>query len=124
MILTSDGDMIEKITHPSHNIQKVYRLVSPHVIPDQVITEFENGIPLDEGLGIAKTKRLDDCTLEMRIITGYNRQIRRMADKAGIKIQKLTRIGIGPLSLKSLGMVKPGSYKEIKKDNLNFSFRY
>lgn len=112
--MSNDGDWINELTHPSRGKKKTYSIESGREISDYMMQMFEKGIQLDEGLAKAKCKRISDTSIEMVLETGYNRQIRRMADEAGMSIKRLKRIAVGLYKLDDYRL-KPGKYIEIEK---------
>lgn len=118
LLLTNDGDLTNKLTHPRYGIVKIYRAAIDGSIEGSVIQQLVHGVWLadpGEGKGFkAKAAKVEivkrmrersiiDITLE----EGRNRQVRRMLAKLGHKVRTLTRIRFGPLDLNRLGL-KPG----------------
>ena len=91
IVLSDDGETVNRITHPSHNLTKTY--------PIEI-----DGRPTSPAAVSAK----DATTLEFTICEGRNRQIRRLCERAGLKIKKLTRVRIGEIRDSSL---KPGKWR-------------
>ncbi len=111
LLMTNDGELTNKLTHPKHEIPKIYRVkVKPAPTEDQLQT-LQSPLELD-GYRIqpVKTeviaKNDDSAILEMTLFEGRNRQIRRMCEIADLKILWLTRIAIGDLKLGYLGRGK------------------
>jgi 23S rRNA pseudouridine2605 synthase len=118
LLLTNDGDLTNKLTHPKYGISKIYRAIVDGAIEGTAIQQLVHGVWLaDPGKGqgfkakaakvevIKRTRERSviDITLE----EGRNRQVRRMLAKAGHKVRTLTRIRFGPLDLNKLGL-QPG----------------
>ena len=111
LLLTDDGDLKNKLTHPSHSLPKVYRvkvnsevtesqmeiLTSPLVIDDYEIKPVEVRISdVDES----------GTVLKMTLFEGRNRQIRKMCEAAGLTVRRLSRVSIGNLKLDGLQVGK------------------
>jgi 23S rRNA pseudouridine2605 synthase len=107
MILTNDGELANRLTHPKYGVEKVYRaLVAGSPEPD-VIDRLTEGVWLSDGKARAKRarfvgKRGEATLVEMVLAEGKNREVRRMLAKIGHKVMSLTRVAVGPVSLKGL----------------------
>lgn len=108
VLLTNDGDLAYKITHPSHEIPKTYVAKVEGDVPEAELAKLRNGIELD---GItthrAKIKKLGFeegiSRIEITIFEGKNRQVRRMFEYIGFNVAFLKRIQLGDLKLGGLG---------------------
>ena len=112
LLLTNDGTMIHRLTHPSHEVPKTYRvLVQGPTTPDRLET-MRRGMTLKEGEKLAPVsvnvvKRQQDRTwLEMTLNQGVNRQIRRMCRELGLTVIRLIRVRQGPVDLGGLSRGK------------------
>ncbi len=122
LILTNDGDFLYRITHPRFHLDKVYRVrvsrdIQPNLIPDLLA-----GVLFEEEGKLAKAaevKKIDERTLKITILTGMNRQIRRMLMLLGYPVASLRRISFGPVQLGDLGpgKIRPLSPEEMKALN-------
>ncbi|HKL12218.1 MAG TPA: pseudouridine synthase [Halanaerobiales bacterium] len=120
LLLTNDGDLTYKITHPSHELDKEYMVVVDGLLNEDELKKFKNGIVFDEGkTSPAKIKKVNqdhkNTTYEVIIHEGMNRQIRRMFDILGYQVVSLIRVRIGNISL---GSLKPGEYKKVSRKKL------
>ena len=121
MLFTNDGALANALTHPSHQVAKMYRVtVHPAATEEQVVA-LANGVVLDDG-----TKTLpaiirvvaedeDRTVMEMSIKEGKNRQIRRMCRAVGLDVARLSRKSVGAVKL---GMLAPGKYRELKPSEI------
>lgn len=126
LLLTTDGSLIQTLTHPSHKISKQYAVTISPPLPLQTLNRLTTGIPLD-GRPTAPAK-LSSITPQpsglrflLTIHEGRNRQIRRMCEYIGAKVRSLTRLRLGPLSI---GLLPPGAYRPLTQtelDKLSFS---
>ncbi|WP_028575145.1 pseudouridine synthase [Desulfonatronovibrio hydrogenovorans] len=108
ILLTNDGELTHRLTHPSWKHPKVYRVqVRENVTPEQ-LRIMARGMILRDGQELAPVQadivssRPGSTILEMTLIQGLNRQIRRMCSDLGLTILSLTRIRQGPLSIQGL----------------------
>ncbi len=111
LLLTNDGDLAHAITHPTRHLPKVYRVKVKGKPSPEKLQRLRRGIRLEEGMTapmeIKKIKNLPaNAILEITLHEGKNRQIRRMFDKIGHSVLKLTRTRIGPIHLGSLAQGK------------------
>lgn len=117
LILTNDGDFLNRLTHPRHEIWKTY-LVRLRGVPDVVsIKKLTDGIELEDGKTLpAKVKRVDhgdpNALLEIAIREGKNRQVRRMCSAVGFPVTRLKRTAVGSVKL---GRMKPGQWRHLKE---------
>lgn len=121
LLFTNDGALANALTHPSHQVAKMYRVtVHPAATKEQVVA-LANGVVLDDG-----TKTLpaiirvvaedeDRTVMEMSIKEGKNRQIRRMCRAVGLDVARLSRKSVGAVKL---GMLAPGKYRELKPSEI------
>ena len=120
LLLTNDGDMMNRVLHPSHEVLKVYwTKVSNHVTPEE-IAALRKGVMIDGKLTSPAFVRLIreetfDTVLLISIHEGRNRQVRRMVEAVGHQVVRLRRVGFGPVSLGNLptGMWRPLTAEEI-----------
>lgn len=122
LLLTNDGEFANLMMHPSHGVSKLYRVtVRPHAEEAQVVALSE-GVTLDDGTRTqpAVISVVADepgrTVLEMTIKEGKNREIRRMCEAVGLEVIRLRRNAVGAVKL---GMLGPGSYRELTKSELN-----
>ena len=122
LLLTNDGELAHRMTHPRFKVPKTYE-VKVHGVPPRRILDFlAQGVNLEDGrTRPAKVKILrvtgKNSWLLMTINEGKKRQIRRMCEKMRYPVTKLRRIKIGPLQLRGLaiGKFRHLSEREIQK---------
>jgi 23S rRNA pseudouridine2605 synthase len=120
LLLTNDGELTQRLTHPSHEIIKTYQVITPGKIPDEKLDILRLGVPLEDGLTAPAVVTLLDYDKEsnlteftIAIHEGRNRQIRRMCDFIGFPVRQLKRTKIGKnLTLAGL---KRGQYRELSE---------
>ena len=109
MILTNDGELANLLTHPSHEIDKTYIAVVRGRVQAQTLNRLGKGVVLEDGQTAPALARLvgysrdaDTSTVEMVIHEGRKRQVRRMFEVTGHRVEKLTRTRLGGLDLRGL----------------------
>jgi 23S rRNA pseudouridine2605 synthase len=115
LLLTNDGDLANRIAHPSHGIEKEYLVeVEGGPVSAGSIRALREGVLLDDGMTApAKVSQPDPGVLRITIHEGRNRQVRRMCESVGHRVTRLVRTRIGPISDRSL---QPGSWRELTVD--------
>ena len=116
LLLTNDGDLAHRLTHPSYGVDKEY-LVEVAGDPHRgVVRRLREGVELDDGItGPAKVALLGERLLRITIHEGRNRQVRRMCDAVGTPVVRLVRTRIGPLTDRTLG---PGEWRPLTQDEV------
>src|SRR5690606_14496119 len=111
LLLTNDGDLAHRLTHPSLGVDKEY-LVEVDGEPHRgALRRLREGVELADGLTApAKVALLGDRTLRITIHEGRNRQMRRMCEAVGTPVQRLVRTRIGPLRDRRLA---PGEWRPL-----------
>ena len=107
LLLTDDGALTQKLTHPRHEIPKHYHVtVRGKVTPAQL--ERLNGSFLLDGYATrpAKVTLLSQSVLHFTLYEGRNRQIRRMCEQLGLSITRLSRVAIGEITLDGIEIGK------------------
>lgn len=120
LIMTDDGDMAFRLTHPKHKVLKTYIVVVRGVPNNDTIWKLRRGVDLEDGPTKPATVRIIDrgagkTTLEITIGEGRKRQIRRMCRAVGHQVVSLKRISIGPVNL---GDLKPGQTRPLSSVEL------
>jgi 23S rRNA pseudouridine2605 synthase len=112
ILLTNDGPLAHRLTHPSFEVDKTYRVkVANPPVRERAITALRSGVELDDGrTSPARVTRLAPDRLEITIHEGRKRQIKRMCEAVGHRVLELQRVRFGPLRL---GDVKPGTYRRL-----------
>lgn len=115
ILMTNDGELHAKLTHPRHEIPKIYNVKIPGHLNENQKKKLESGV----NIGDATTRPCQvkvikenpfNCWIEMIIHEGRNRQIRRMIETLGLEVLKLIRVGIGPLKIDTL---QRGEYRPL-----------
>lgn len=105
LLLTNDGDLALKLTHPKYKVQKVYHVVLDKTVSESDLEKIKDGLILDDGkavvdnIGYAGLRR-DEVGIEIHI--GKNRIIRRIFEHLGYKVKRLDRTYYAGLTKKNL----------------------
>lgn len=106
LLLTNDGVLAYRLTHPKFDHEKEYEVTVTHIIKDGQIRKLEQGMTISgEKTKPARIRRLDESRFRIALTEGKNRQIRRMCQKVGAPVATLKRVRIVTLQDASL---KPG----------------
>jgi 23S rRNA pseudouridine2605 synthase len=105
ILLTNDGELANRLTHPRYEVPKSYRATLARPPEDVQIRRLRQGVRLEDGpTAPAKVRRSGDRELEITIREGRNRQVRRMVEAAGNRVDSLERIRVGSLRLQGLAV--------------------
>ncbi len=120
LIMTNDGDLSYRITHPKHEMGKTYRALVKGVISREKLAKLRNGV--DIGGFITSKARVSiikgnqhSTLVEITIHEGKNRQVRKMFAAVGNPVQTLERVAIGNIRL---GRLKQGHYRKLTKEEI------
>jgi 23S rRNA pseudouridine2605 synthase len=110
LLLTNDGDLASKLTHPKYKIKKVYEVRTAQNVSEDMLASLINGIELEDGLmKVDAISFLDSSSkkdLSIEIHSGKNRIVRRLFEHLGIEIIKLDRVYFAGLTKKTLARGK------------------
>jgi 23S rRNA pseudouridine2605 synthase len=112
ILLTNDGELAHRLTHPSFEVPRTYRAVvrRPPVRPE-ALRRLRDGVELADGrTAPARVRRLAPDRLELVLHEGRKRQVRRMCEAVGHPVTRLERIAFGPLAL---GDLAPGAHRRL-----------
>ncbi len=114
MLLTNDGDLTHRLTHPSFGVEKEY-LAEVEVtgeVSRAALRALREGVELDDGpTAPARASQPSPGVLRLIIHEGRNRQVRRMCEAVGHPVRRLVRTRIGPLADRSL---RPGEWRRLE----------
>jgi 23S rRNA pseudouridine2605 synthase len=104
ILLTDDGELAHRLTHPSFEVPKTYRaIVRNPPVREPALRKLREGVELDDGrTSPAKVRRVSSGVLEITIHEGRKRQVRRMCEAVGHRVESLERVAFGPLRLGNL----------------------
>jgi 23S rRNA pseudouridine2605 synthase len=116
LLLTNDGDLAHRLTHPSFGVEKEY-LAHVEGNPSRgALRRLREGVELDDGITApAKVALIEPNVVRLIIHEGRNRQVRRMCEAIGHPVLRLVRTRIGPLRDPSL---RPGAHRLLVRDEV------
>ena len=120
IILTNDGDLTLRITHPRYGVGKTYVALVDGMVDSGLPATLVAGVDLDDGPARALRARVIDRSRDASIVEvvmgeGRNRIVRRMLDAAGHPVKRLTRTAIGPVTDQRL---EPGTSRPLTVDEV------
>ncbi len=126
LLLTNDGELANKLTHPANNIPKTYRVIVKGEIHREHIKAFETGIYIAEDdyttrsaeVDILETKE-DRTVFYLTIYEGKNREIRKMCEALGLEVLRLKRDKLADLSI---GTLRAGQYRALTAKELSYLY--
>jgi 23S rRNA pseudouridine2605 synthase len=111
LLLTNDGDLAHRLTHPSHGVEKEYLAEVEGSPSAGAIRALRRGVKLDDGpTAPAKVSRAAPNAVRLTIHEGRNRQVRRMCEAVGHPVVRLVRTRIGPIADRRL---PPGRWRSL-----------
>ena len=122
LLMTNDGELTNKLTHPRHEIPKIYHVkIKGQVTPEQIKRlsspmEIDGYTILPVETNLISIKK-EYCILEMTLFEGRNRQIRKMCESEDLEILRLCRIAIGNIKL---GDLAPGKWRYLNKTQVSY----
>jgi pseudouridine synthase len=120
MLMTNDGNLAHKLTHPRYGHEKTYRVTIEGKIDEETLNQWRRGIYLDGRKTIPATIKIINqgpnfTLLEIIMREGRKRQIRRIANMLGFPVTHLVREKIGPIAL---GNLKPGEWRNLSRGEI------
>jgi 23S rRNA pseudouridine2605 synthase len=120
ILLTNDGELAQKLTHPKYGVKKIYRVTVAGKVDAETMKQMRTGIYIAEGHVQVEGARLlktrgKATDLEIILREGKNREIRRILARLGHKVQQLRRIAVGPLRL---GDMPAGAYRLLSQEEV------
>jgi 23S rRNA pseudouridine2605 synthase len=116
LLLTNDGELANRLTHPRYEVAKVYRAKTLRPPSDRDLERLRRGVDLEDGrTAPAQVTRIADCEIELVLREGKNRQVRRMVEAIGNKVLDLRRVRFGSMSL---GRLAIGGCRRLSKGEI------
>ena len=125
LLLTNDGELKNRLTHPSHSLPKVYRVKVGGKVTEAQHTTLTSPLEID-GYSIKPVEvsigESDESgtVLKFTLFEGRNRQIRKMCEIAGLTVKRLSRISIGNLKLNNLPV---GKWRHLEKNEVDYLYK-
>lgn len=119
LLLTSDGDLAARLTHPRHGVERVYEAIVAGVPDADALERLRRGVVIDgrptapagvRATGTVHRGRQATTRLTLTLREGRNRQVRKMCAAVGHPVRQLTRVRIGPIRLANL---PPGRWRDL-----------
>ncbi|RLA62070.1 MAG: pseudouridine synthase [Epsilonproteobacteria bacterium] len=120
LLLTNDGELANKVMHPSNQVTKVYEVKVFGLVSPKILRKLREGVTVDgdflKPLSVRPIGQLENKTwLEFTLGDGKNREIRKICEAAGLTVDKLKRVAIGNLNIKGIA---PGNYTYLTRQQL------
>ena len=122
LLLTDDGELANRLTHPKHAIPKIYRVKVAGEVSDEQLELLRSDLVIDDyriepvNVTVHHTDE-NGTTLSMELFEGRNRQIRKMCEQANLTVKRLNRVGIGKLRLNGLAV---GKWRALTDDEIRY----
>lgn len=122
LIMTNDGELAYRLTHPKHEVYKTYRALVSGVLSNERAARLRRGVDIGGFVtSPAKVKIIrgtqHSTLVEIAIHEGKNRQVRKMFAAVGNPVQELERVAIGDIRL---GHLKPGHYRKLTREEIEY----
>lgn len=122
LLLTDDGELTNRLTHPSHGIAKIYHVKIRGEITPGELAALRAPMTIDgyeiKPVSTEIVKRAEGfTTLRMELSEGRNRQIRKMCEQCELEVLKLRRIAVGELTL---GDIRPGKWRHLTRSQVKY----
>ena len=121
ILMTNDGELTNKLTHPRHEIPKIYEVDVVGKVTTEQLNTLNSSMTIDGYVllpvkteFLAKNEKF--TTLKMTLYEGRNRQVRKMCEQVGLKVAKLTRVAIGSITL---GNLQGGKWRYLTQEEIN-----
>jgi 23S rRNA pseudouridine2605 synthase len=116
LLLTNDGDLTHRLTHPSFGVEKEYLALVEGTPSAGALRRLREGVELDDGITApARASLQPPSSLTLVIHEGRNRQVRRMCEAIGHPVQRLVRVRVGPIADRRLA---PGAWRPLTQDEV------
>jgi len=120
ILLTNDGALSERLTHPKYGVPKVYRVQVAGELTEEGVRQLREGVHLAEGFAkaanvVIKGRYKQSTILELTLTEGMNREVRRLLAHIGHKVLTLIRVAVGPVKL---GKMAPGEWRKLSQSEV------
>jgi len=125
LLLTDDGELKNRLTHPSHSLPKVYRVKVGGAVNQEQYDILTSALEIDgyviRPVDVVVGENDESGTvLKMTLTEGRNRQIRKMCEAAGLVVKRLSRISIGSLKLNNLPV---GKWRYLEREEIDYLYK-
>ncbi len=116
VLLTNDGALTNRLTHPRYGHQKEYMVSTAHPLNADMLNRLRRGLKFPEGKArVDEISEVGTQTYRVILHQGWKRQIRRMLSRVGSDVTRLTRVRIEKLTL---GELNPGEWREVNRADI------
>lgn len=116
VLLTNDGELHNRLSHPSHNHEKEYRVITVQPVKDTDLDAMARGMVIDgKKTRKARVKRISDNQFILVLKQGLNRQIRKMVGQTGNRVAVLERVRMASVTL---GNLAPGTWRHLTPEEV------
>jgi 23S rRNA pseudouridine2605 synthase len=126
LLFTTDGDLANRLMHPSYEIEREYAVRVLGDVGEQVIGHLLQGVELEDGM--AAFDKIEDAGgrgvnhwYHVTLKEGRNREVRRLWESQGVQVSRLIRVRFGPISLPR--GLRPGKYRELVRQEVTALYR-
>ena len=125
LLLTDDGELKNRLTHPSHSLPKIYRVKVSGAVTEAQLETLTSPMIIDDYQikPVAVTVTETDAggtVLKMTLVEGRNRQIRKMCEQVGLTVKRLSRVSIGNLKLNNLPV---GKWRYLTPEEVEYLYK-
>ncbi len=123
LLLTNDGELANRLTHPKHDIPKIYHVTVKGAVSAAALNTLCTPLTIDGykirpvSAQIISVTPAGNTVLKMPLYEGRNRQIRKMCDAAGLEVKKLSRVAVGNIEL---GKLASGKWRRLTKKEIAY----
>ncbi|MCL1821767.1 MAG: rRNA pseudouridine synthase [Prolixibacteraceae bacterium] len=121
LLFTNDGDLAKRLSHPSHNVEKIYQVTLDKNVPTSDVKKIASGVELEDGVvsadSISYVEGQDKNIIGIEIHSGKNRIVRRIFEHLGYRIKSLDRVSYAGLTKKNLPR---GKWRFLAPKEVNF----
>ena len=125
ILLTDDGELKNRLTHPKYSLPKVYRVKVAGGVSEEQYQILTSALEIDgytiKPVEVTVGQEDENGTvLKMTLLEGRNRQIRKMCEKAGLTVKRLSRVSIGNLKLDGMPV---GKWRYLTDDEVDYLYK-
>ena len=125
LLLTDDGELKNRLTHPTHSLPKIYRVKVSGEVSESQYAILTSPLEIDgyqiKPVNVVVGECDESCTvLKMTLVEGRNRQIRKMCEIADLTVKRLSRVSIGNLKLNNLPV---GKWRYLTADEIEYLYK-
>jgi 23S rRNA pseudouridine2605 synthase len=125
LLLTNDGSLAHRLTHPRYGIEKEYLAEVDRVPSKRQLAQLRRGVELEDGVARAADARSaggsgDRGGVRLVMVEGRKREVRRMLDAVGLPVRRLVRTRVGPVRL---GRMRPAELRELDPADVRALYR-